>query len=86
MTKVVGIKFKNGGKLYYFSPKKVFQLPTGYHIFLQNKSPSERKGSPVGQDIPLLLTIPSVSPESLLLSGPVSLPVPPFYGLWKEKR
>ena len=21
MTKVVGIKFKNGGKLYYFSPK-----------------------------------------------------------------
>ena len=22
MTKVVGIKFKNGGKLYYFAPKK----------------------------------------------------------------
>lgn len=34
MTKVVGVRFRNVGKIYYFSPKD-YEIKTGDHVIVE---------------------------------------------------
>ena len=34
MTKVVGVRFRNVGKIYYFSPKN-YEIKTGDHVIVE---------------------------------------------------
>ena len=43
MTKVIGVRFRRAGKIYYFSPGKL-KIDTGDHVIVETVKPMEKNG------------------------------------------